>query len=459
MFPSKVRRRQDKESPTDGLYCEIDAEPLERYRPGGYHPTHLGDRLNGKYEILHKLGWGDSGTVWLAQDLRLRRHVAIKILLAQPIPGADEFEVLQHLRSLSDRRRGKRYVVKLLDNFMLHGPNGFHQCLVLELLGPNLQVHLDKCPDGRLPPETAIKVSRQLVKAADLLFSERIGHGALLPSNIVLACPSLSYWSQADLLLSLGLPKTGLIKARCEQSSEPIGGHVPSYLVQPSAVPWEAISARSCDIKLVGFGRSFHETAVAPEMRPALGFCAPETVVANKQDFRTDVWSLGCTLFELITGQYPFGEETTSQQSLLGLWISLLGLLPRRWRKFHSRTVDISLFDTRDVILDAKERDANQLEWNGRRSVVMHLQSTYARNSQDSRWLLSDEELEEAGNLVERAIRYLADERETPEQLLRHPWLQPLCEADFDDDDYEDGYESEGELDAELFLEYFHGRR
>ena len=51
------------------LFCGIDAEPLHRYRQGGYHPTHLGDTFkNGRYKIMHKLGWGSYGTVWLAKD-------------------------------------------------------------------------------------------------------------------------------------------------------------------------------------------------------------------------------------------------------------------------------------------------------------------------------------------------------------------------------------------------------
>ena len=44
-------------------------EYLLDYVPGGYHPVHLGDTFkNGRYEVLHRLGWGGFSTVWLARD-------------------------------------------------------------------------------------------------------------------------------------------------------------------------------------------------------------------------------------------------------------------------------------------------------------------------------------------------------------------------------------------------------
>ena len=57
--------------PWDFYFSSEDAEAVEGYQCGGYHPVHLGERYGGKgrYKILHKLGCGSYSTVWLARDL------------------------------------------------------------------------------------------------------------------------------------------------------------------------------------------------------------------------------------------------------------------------------------------------------------------------------------------------------------------------------------------------------
>ena len=44
-------------------------ESPDGYRPGGYHPVHIGEVYRERYRVLHKLGYGAYSTVWLARDL------------------------------------------------------------------------------------------------------------------------------------------------------------------------------------------------------------------------------------------------------------------------------------------------------------------------------------------------------------------------------------------------------
>lgn len=79
--------------PEDGV------ENLEGYRAGGYHPTHLGDEFsNGRYEVVHKLGYGSYSTVWLARDRQKERYVALKMVAAEASPKSTESRVMRRLQ-------------------------------------------------------------------------------------------------------------------------------------------------------------------------------------------------------------------------------------------------------------------------------------------------------------------------------------------------------------------------
>jgi serine/threonine-protein kinase SRPK3 len=127
-----------------------------RYVAGGYYPVYLCDRFQNRYLILRKVGFGRYSTVWLARDERSHplplhcecsdtgRHewfVALKILTADAITGdihIDELRMLQKAGSADIQAPGHSRIVQLLDHFEHAGPHGTHLCLVLELLGPNL---------------------------------------------------------------------------------------------------------------------------------------------------------------------------------------------------------------------------------------------------------------------------------------------------------------------------------
>ncbi|KAK2032940.1 kinase domain-containing protein [Colletotrichum zoysiae] len=128
-------------------YNWIDGvERLEKYEPGGYHPIMIDDLLDGRYRIVDKLGFGGYSTIWLAQDQRLKRFVAIKVGVSSPSLSRREPSILRNL----SRSRPISYaahvaidasdaIPSILDEFDIQGPNGTHTCYTVAPAQGNLK--------------------------------------------------------------------------------------------------------------------------------------------------------------------------------------------------------------------------------------------------------------------------------------------------------------------------------
>ena len=113
------------------LYNHIEGvETLAYYQPGGYHPIKIGDQLNERYRVVHKLGYGSFSTTWLARDKTLSKYVAVKVGAVHS--SEKEVDTLTRLSdpSLEDENPGKNFILPILDRFSIHGPNGTHPCFV-----------------------------------------------------------------------------------------------------------------------------------------------------------------------------------------------------------------------------------------------------------------------------------------------------------------------------------------
>lgn len=160
-----------------------NVENIEEYRPGGYHPVHLGDHLDGRYKVLHKLGSGGFSTTWLVRDTVDPGYYALKIIKSDETTSSGELRTLQRLAALETNHSGHSHIRHLASHFMLDGPNGRHTCLVTEVAGPSLQKLYNVPGHGyaagarRLRADIAHKIGRQLVEAVNFLHSHEICHG------------------------------------------------------------------------------------------------------------------------------------------------------------------------------------------------------------------------------------------------------------------------------------------
>ena len=112
-------------------------------------------------------------------NCRREQWVSIKIVKAK---RTDQSRELFNLRALSEHANGNlgsKYIVQLLDDFRLEGPNGSHLCLVLELLGPTINVTVDDYHQvgERLDTESVVKISTQLLGALVFLHENGYAHG------------------------------------------------------------------------------------------------------------------------------------------------------------------------------------------------------------------------------------------------------------------------------------------
>jgi serine/threonine protein kinase len=108
-------------------------EPLGEYEPGGYHPLMPDDLLcDGRYRIVHKLGYGGYSVIWLARDQKEDKYVALKIYKAHGTA-----HVRREVRALRELRDSKT-VPKILDEFSVIGINGTHACYTMEVAAGSL---------------------------------------------------------------------------------------------------------------------------------------------------------------------------------------------------------------------------------------------------------------------------------------------------------------------------------
>ncbi|KAI9728611.1 MAG: hypothetical protein M1828_002717 [Chrysothrix sp. TS-e1954] len=185
----------------------LPTESVESYRPGGLHPIDIGDRLKGdQYRVLRKLGYGSYSTAWLARDERNHRYVALKVIAAAPTSVQRELKVYDRLRKAKQSNGSSLRVPDLLDRFEHQGPNGRHQCVCFEVLGPSVATLMNNYTDmygydnrkSACPVWLARSIIKQLLQGVHAIHEQNLAHGDLQPGNILTVLDNIDTVSEED---------------------------------------------------------------------------------------------------------------------------------------------------------------------------------------------------------------------------------------------------------------------
>jgi Tol biopolymer transport system component/predicted Ser/Thr protein kinase len=235
-------------------------------------PLAAGTQL-GHYEIVAPLGSGGMGEVYRARDVRLQRSVALKVLrdgtASDPERRARLRQEARAIASLSHPGICALYDV---------GVSGDSDFLVMELIqGEVLQERLRR---GPMPVREVLQRGAEIADA--LQFAHRAGilHRDLKPGNVMLT-------KTGAKLLDFGL-------ARVKRQS-PLGSTTESLPITGEGIA-------------VG----------------TIHYMSPEQLTGGDVDARSDIWSLGATLFEMLSAQRPFDAPST-----VGLMTAILKEEPR----------------------------------------------------------------------------------------------------------------------------------
>jgi WD40 repeat protein/tRNA A-37 threonylcarbamoyl transferase component Bud32 len=217
----------------------------------------VGTELAG-YRIESLLGWGGMSVVYLAEDLRLKRSVALKLLAAR----------LAEDESFRDRFLRESELAASIDHpniIPIYEAGTTEDLLFIAMRyveGRDLKERLQR---GRLDPGDATGILAQVASALDAAHARGLVHRDVKPSNVLLDTGARPDGSDHVYLADFGLTK-----------------------------------------------RVSEETGIADDghLMGTIDYIAPEQIAGVETDGRADVYSLGCVLYECLVGQPPFRDDS-----------------------------------------------------------------------------------------------------------------------------------------------------
>ncbi|KAH0839399.1 kinase-like domain-containing protein [Lanmaoa asiatica] len=419
-----------------------EIESVEEYRPGGFHPILIGDSFaRERYKVIHKLGFGGSSTIWLARDQHKEsgKLVTLKAMRAdassKPPSEIPDLVVPRSLQAASPDSGGDFQTIA--DHFTVHGPNGSHLFLISPLAGPSVLAMSDSpgrvAGSRRLRGDLARKVAKETAKAIYRMHSAGWVHGDLTTSNILFrVAETVRKWTDAEVYTHLGPLETEEVRTR---EGQPRGLHAPAVLVAPiENSKFVDASFLQENVMINDYGQSYPIACPPRDYQPGtvLNYLSPEARFEGRTGLKTDVWALGCAIFEIRAGFPLFDGFFQSDAYILRQTVETLGRLPDPWwSSFEERKLWFEE-DGEPKSVEAQER-AGVLLQASKSSIREKLRSIGTQDDppsfdegpmvEKSGVKLNEEEVELLEDLLDKMLRYSPEERIGMREVVEHPWF------------------------------------
>lgn len=220
--------------------------------------------IQNRYEIIEQVGSGGMSVVYKAKCHVLNRYVAIKVLKPE---FSDDKSFVSKFRIEAQSAAGLSHP-NIVNVFDVGEENGFHY-IVMELVeGITLKEYIQQ--NGRLPYQTALDFIMQIVAGIEVAHEHHTIHRDIKPQNIIVS-------------------KNGTLK-----------------------------------VTDFGIAKAATSNTIASSAMGSVHYISPEQARGGYSDERSDIYSLGITLYEMLTGRVPFEGENNVTVALMHIQSELI---------------------------------------------------------------------------------------------------------------------------------------
>ncbi|KAM5442207.1 hypothetical protein MferCBS31731_002581 [Microsporum ferrugineum] len=375
-------RDEDEEGDIEEL-----AEPWHKYStketPHVFYPICLGEVLNKRYLVEHKIGYGGFSTVWMAHDLQDKKDVALKVMSLGEWGETEirmQDEIIQNVQDTS-------HLVTYLATFILPGNIGYHRVLVLPLMGPPLCYLTMR----NMSVGTRMSAAKQLLVALGNLHRAGIIHRDLNERNCMWGMTPLHNLSRGTKYKVLGRPLKEIIPNISDLWKQ-------GELVQPLNI--SSSDLRTDKFYLGDFGLAMKlSDPIPPRGYPPMEFCSPDRLHNKGLTVACDMWSYMVLFSILYLGFPPF--PSFLKGGIISGIVKSIGPLPKQWKGHYTYPKGLDSWYDQNQTTDPKH----------------DLASTIAYYRPDS----DPTERKHVLSIMTRMFTYFPEKRLTATELLQDP--------------------------------------